>query len=309
MAQSNAKNWVFTVNNYTEEDEARLRQPSPLVLYLCVGKEVGEEGTPHLQGFVCFHKRTRFTAAKNFIGTRCHLEVAKTIKAADDYSKKDGDFFNYGTCPVRNSGKSRGDLDEFKQAVKDGKVKGPADMRENFSEVYAKYKLFCDSYLEDNAERRNVDPHALRIWQAQLIGMLRLPPHKRQIIFVVDPRGNSGKSWFANYYEDYCAPPGEVQILTPGKKADMSYALNTSIRVLFMDAPRSKQGEFIQYDFLENIKDGRVFNTKYESRLKKLGPVHVVVMMNEEPDMTMLSSDRYFIISVDTTNNVVAVDA
>jgi len=65
-----------------------------------------------------------------------------------------------------------------------------------------------------------------------------------------------------------------------------------------MDAPRSKQGEYIQYDFLEEVKNGRVFCPKYESRMKRLGKCHVVVMMNEHPDLTKLSDDRYSIVTI-----------
>lgn len=78
----------------------------------------------------------------------------------------------------------------------------------------------------------------------------------------------------------------------------MAYSLSEDIRVLFIDAPRSKQGEYIQYDFLEDVKNGRIFSGKYESRMKRLGPCHVVVMMNELPDMLKLSEDRYNIIEI-----------
>jgi len=74
-----------------------------------------------------------------------------------------------------------------------------------------------------------------------------------------------------------------------GFKKDMVHALNLSIKYFFMDASWFKQGDFIQYDFLEKVKDGMVFSFKYESGMKYLGPVHVVVFMNEEPDMTKLS--------------------
>lgn len=73
----------------------------------------------------------------------------------------------------------------------------------------------------------------------------------------------------------------------------MTYVLNPSIRVLFVDAPRSKQGEYLQYDFLEECKNGYVFSPKYESAIKRLDPIHLVVMMNERPDETKLSRDRY----------------
>lgn len=69
-------------------------------------------------------------------------------------------------------------------------------------------------------------------------------------------------------------------------------------RVVIVDAPRSKQGDFIQYDFLEELKNGRIFNTKYESRMLEFPTPHVVVMMNEDPDMTKLSEDRYRIFKL-----------
>jgi hypothetical protein len=64
--------------------------------------------------------------------------------------------------------------------------------------------------------------------------------------------------------------------------------------MLLMDCPRSRV-ECMQYHFLEDIKDGRVHNSKYESYTKRLKPCHVVVFMNELPDSTKLSSDRYVI--------------
>jgi hypothetical protein len=82
--------------------------------------------------------------------------------------------------------------------------------------------------------------------------------------------------------------------------------VSTMSRVIFLDAPRSKQNEFIQYDFLEECKNGYLTNSKYESYMKIFTVVpHVVVMMNETPDMTKLSRDRYFIIDVTAANNVV----
>ncbi len=78
----------------------------------------------------------------------------------------------------------------------------------------------------------------------------------------------------------------------------MSHALLTDIRVLILDCPRSKQGDFIQYDFLEDVKNGRVFSGKYESGMKYLPACHVVVMMNEDPDYTKLSSDRFEVIEL-----------
>ena len=50
------------------------------------------------------------------------------------------------------------------------------------------------------------------------------------------------------------------------------------------------------YTFMEELKDGYVSCSKYESCIKKYEKVHVVVLMNQEPDMSALSEDRYSFI-------------
>lgn len=169
------------------------------------------------------------------------------------------------------------------------------ELRETHSEVTAKYPSWCRAYISDNIPKREVADHPLRDWQRDLNTVLNAPADDRTVIFVVDTTGNQGKSWFADYYESL---HDNVQIILPARKVDMAYELNELTRVLFVDAPRSKQGEFIQYDFLEDIKNGRVFSPKYESRTKHLQKCHVVCLMNEQPDMTKLSHDRYQIINL-----------
>lgn len=87
-------------------------------------------------------------------------------------------------------------------------------------------------------------------------------------------------------------------IVIPGKKADMAYVVREDCKTFFLDCPRSKQGEFIQYDFLEELKNGFLFSSKYTSKVKRFDTPHVVVMMNERPDLTKLSSDRYSITNL-----------
>ena len=66
------------------------------------------------------------------------------------------------------------------------------------------------------------------------------------------------------------------------------------ITYFYYDCPtRSKQGDFIQYDFIEELKNGFIFSPEYESKVKKLKVPHIVVCMNEYPNMTKLSGDRY----------------
>lgn len=286
-----AKNYCFTLNNYTDEDVQRLVDLAPSVGYIVFGKEIGDSGTPHLQGFVQFATRLRFDPAKAKISGRCHLERARNVQQARDYCIKDGDFTEFGTLSTSGS---RNDLEEFKAAVKGGMLSSE-ELRENHSKVFASYPRFCVEYIQDNTPDPEIQVYPLRTWQEELSQLLNREPDDRKINFVVDIVGNTGKTWFAHYYKKIHL---NVQILLPGKKADLAYCINTSSRVIFLDAPRCKQTDFIFYDFLEELKNGYIFSGKYESRFKSLRKMHVVVLMNEHPDMEKLSIDRYNIITL-----------
>lgn len=72
-----ARAWCFTLNNYNGTDleqlEQRLRAKGGSYV---IGKEVGDEGTPHLQGYVQFKNPVHFTSMKKIM-ERAHLEKAK----------------------------------------------------------------------------------------------------------------------------------------------------------------------------------------------------------------------------------------
>lgn len=88
---------IFTINNYTDATIASLDNwyKNGKLQYLVFGKEVGESGTHHLQGFVQFKKKSLYgTWAKILHG---HFEEAKgTFIENVEYAKKDRDFVEYG---------------------------------------------------------------------------------------------------------------------------------------------------------------------------------------------------------------------
>lgn len=291
-----AKNWCFTLNNYTPADVDRLAAPIAGVEYLIFGREVGASGTPHLQGFVCFRLRKRLNQVISLIG-QAHCTVTKYILRAIEYCKKDGDFTEVGALPQEHRSKKEenSDLEEFKRSVRDEGITSHKELRELHSEVWAASERFCIQYIDDHRPKHTVRTFPLRDWQQTLYNRLIHPPDDREIIFIVDVTGNSGKSWFSRYFTDLHE---NSQIVVPGKKADMALVIREDAKTFFFDCPRSKQGDFIQYDFLEELKNGYIFSPKYESKNKKLATPHVVCLMNERPDMTKLSADRYSITTL-----------
>lgn len=127
------RNFVFTLNNYTEEQVGRLKAYAGACLqenpkfYMCFGKEVAKSGTKHLQGCCLLSKQvsfgTLFKAPYPFAKSHV-LRMRGTPKQASDYCKKDGNFFECGTCPNTGNAKStkgaRHDILGVVKKIKDG---------------------------------------------------------------------------------------------------------------------------------------------------------------------------------------------
>ena len=113
--------------------------------------------------------------------------------------------------------------------------------------------------------------------------------------FVYDPVGNAGKSWFAKFC--FTKLPAKTQLLRCGRRDDLAFLIDETKSIFIFDVPRVEM-QFLQYSVLEMLKDGLVQSNKYSCQAKFLGPCHVIVMCNEPPDGTKLSSDRFDIIEI-----------
>lgn len=81
--------WFFTYNNYLEDDILKLRIIfNKLCKKYSFQKEVGENGTPHLQGCISLKKKLRLEQMKD-INEKIHWEPTKNSKAAEAYCIKE----------------------------------------------------------------------------------------------------------------------------------------------------------------------------------------------------------------------------
>lgn len=111
-----SRSWCYTLNNYSlaEFDEVVKLE----FKYHCCGKEVGEGGTPHLQGYIYTDVQRSLAYMKKLI-VRAHWEIAKgSHQQASDYCKKDKNFIETGVLP--SSGK-RTDIIKATEDIKLGK--------------------------------------------------------------------------------------------------------------------------------------------------------------------------------------------
>lgn len=294
-----AKNWVFTLNNPTAEEQIDLAVHGEDIgnedcefSYLVYGRETGANGTPHLQGYLCLERKLRLHNVRSIRGfERAHLEVARgTAKQASDYCKKDGDFDEFGTIPTRGSGTQFEELRAWIAAQETAPTY--RDVWEEFPTLAARYKSAVLDCIALFGKRPQLVDGPLRDWQVEVNDIVDETPDDRKILFVVDPAGNSGKSYLTRYW---ITKMDSVQVLSVGKRDDLCFSIDTEANLFVFDIPRG-QLEYLQYSVLEKLKDRVVYSPKYASRTKILKQTpHVVVFTNEEPDMNAMTSDRYLI--------------
>lgn len=93
--------FAFTWNNYDEAVViARFESLQEKTKYLVFGREIGESGTPHLQGTIVFKNAMTLKAViKKLPG--CHVSVCRDVEASILYCKKDdADPYEYGEYAV-----------------------------------------------------------------------------------------------------------------------------------------------------------------------------------------------------------------
>lgn len=91
----------FTLNNYTVDEYNSITLGFEGSKYI-IGKEVGDQGTPHLQGYVEFGKQVYFTTMKKW-NERIHWERTKGTREQNiTYCSKDGDFVSTFPVPLKS---------------------------------------------------------------------------------------------------------------------------------------------------------------------------------------------------------------
>lgn len=148
MADKKYYSWCFTLNNYTVEEWEAVKEWE--CSYLIFGKEVGEEGTPHLQGYVSFASQKTLATLKKKFQARAHWEVARgTPKQASEYCEKEGDVFEKGTRPLSQQEKGALGKRAFEEAFVSYKEKRYEEMG-NFA-----LNLKAFDYLDAKIQKRD----------------------------------------------------------------------------------------------------------------------------------------------------------
>ena len=255
---SPSQKWCGTLNNYTNSEYSELSELLSMnAAAYCIGKEVGEGGTPHLQIWAKFKKAVRPTAAAG--NKRIYWEKQKAKV----------DIMAYGYCWKGN----------FEKAW----TKEPAlDFDGNYHNCPVEKGAVKIKIIEN-----------LYSWQSKIEKLCLQEPDDRTVRWYWEDEGNIGKTQFIKYM----VVKHKALFCTGGKYTDiMNLVFNQDMdncRIVLFDIPRCNSG-CVSYSSLESIKNGMVCNTKYETGVKLFNTVHVIVMANFPPDdEEKLSRDRW----------------
>jgi hypothetical protein len=147
-----------------------------------------------------------------------------------------------------------------------------------------------------------VIPKPDRPWSLQLMAYLETnQPDDRHIIWVYDEDGSGGKSRLVKYlWNEF---PDKYRFSRGNSIRDASTDVLNAIdsgwnqHCFFFDFPRDMEGKKF-YEPLENIKDGMMSVSKYNSRALGFKSPHVVVLANFPPEIHRLSKDRWWIFEI-----------
>jgi len=152
---SKARAYVFTLNNWTMEEYKQILELN--YKYIIIGDEVGENGNPHLQGYIQFASPTSFNTIKHHI-PKGHIEKAKgSARANYEYCSKEKIFYEEGDRP--NPGK-RTDIDGIKTYIQETDNPTMVDIITNNSTNNQTIK-YAESLLKYLEKGRTTKPRVL----------------------------------------------------------------------------------------------------------------------------------------------------
>lgn len=162
------RSWVFTYNNYTEEGIKRIED---FITKNCAwgiyGKEIGEKGTPHLQGAMHFENQRKGHAINNKTGRVMWLHgMNGTFDQARTYCMKDNNFWEHGTMPQQGK---RSDMEDVREIVmKTGRMREVAKKATTYHQL-----LFGEKILRYLEPKRDWKPNVRWYWGPPGVGKSR----------------------------------------------------------------------------------------------------------------------------------------
>lgn len=167
------------------------------------------------------------------------------------------------------------------------------------------YFTNIDKYIKEDLEDWYEDELA-KPWQKEILNIIETKPDRRKIHWYWSNKGEIGKTTMVRHI---LIKHADKATYVAGEYKNIMFAvcaLKKFPKIIMWNLPRSVKN--ISYRAVESIKDGILFNEKYESGCKVVNPPHIIIFANWRPceddieDEEYLSKDRWIITNVDDCN-------
>ena len=131
-------------------------------------------------------------------------------------------------------------------------------------------------------------------WQREVLDIIKGDPDPRAVNWFWEQKGNVGKSFLCKYI----VAKFEGVLICSGKSADVANQARIMMeqgvapRIVISDIPRTV-GDYINYEILEQLKNGNLYSGKYKGGRLLFRSPHVIVFANREPEYNKMSMDRW----------------
>lgn len=186
------------MNNYSDDEVSASRVfLQEQCSYACVGKEVGENGTPHLQGYFILLRRRRLSDLKDSFSARAHYEVSRgSPQSNKQYCSKGSDVWEWGECPGKPVKRSRDEIAvSYKLAASTGRDAIIAWEDDNPGVNFFSGHTLVRNYLRSAQPVERPDIAVEWIYGAPGIGKSRVAHERFPAGFVKEPR----TKWWTGY--------------------------------------------------------------------------------------------------------------
>lgn len=187
--------WCFTLNNPGDV----VPQENDCVRYCIFGREVGEEGTPHLQGYVECNRAVTLGHMQKWL-PRAHFEPRRGSQdQAIEYCKKENDFIEFG---CKNQQGKRNDLESYRDAIREGKTDN--ELIEEFTTTDAVFHKWGArvrlAHIEHENSTIKLDKNVTVLWGDPGVGKTRFvyDTHGIDEVYCLE-HGTGNALWFDGY--------------------------------------------------------------------------------------------------------------
>lgn len=268
-----ARAWCFTLNNYSEIEYESLKTLK--CDYIILGKEKGENETPHIQGYVEFPGTRRLVTVKK-INARIHWEPRRgSQEQAINYCMKDGDFEEIG---VKKEQGKRTDIDAVKEIIKEEK----GNLRDVLEKATSMQSIrYAEKYFTYNETKRNWKTEVTWIWGPSGVGKSKLAHELAGEEFY----SKDGEKWWDGYDQH------EIVIIDDFRGSNMKF--NYLLKVLD------------RYPMRVEVKGGyRQLLAKKIYVTSIMPPESVYVKLSNEPMQQLIRRiDKTIMLSQPTQSN------